>query len=82
VANDVRDSVSLSGARWALNNETVRLLQAANDFNLFVVERLGKKQVAMIRINRDVIFIQFNMIGCAKAIPERLECIIDAVGRT
>ena len=43
VAYDVRDGVGFSSTRRALHHETIRLFEAADDLNLFVVERLGEK---------------------------------------
>jgi len=83
MAYDVRDGVGLPGTRRALNDETVRLLQAADDFNLFVIEWLGKRtdRHDPDRPERRHHLVS-NMIGCAQAVPERLECVIDTVGRT
>ncbi len=43
VAYDVSDGMRFSSTRRALHYETIRLFEAADDFNLFVVERLRKK---------------------------------------
>jgi hypothetical protein len=44
VTDDVGDGVCLTGTRRALNYDSIRLLQAANDLNLILKNGLGKKR--------------------------------------
>jgi len=45
VADDVCDGVRLTRARWTLHDDTVGLVEAVDDADLFLVERFGKEQV-------------------------------------
>src|SRR5689334_1059114 len=82
VANDVRDGMGFSGSWRSLNHEPIGLLQPANDLNLLVVERLGKEQVAVIRVNRPLVRTQWNLASRAQAVSQRLERVVNTVGGT
>src|SRR5471030_963442 len=82
VADDVSDRVSLARSWRPLDNDTVGLLQAADNLDLILVKGFREKEISVIRINRVHLPFATGKIGRANFIPKRLIDVADAVAWT
>ena len=82
VAYDIRDRVRLARAGRPLNDEAIGLFKATNDFDLIVVERLGKEKIALVRVDWLVMLKRVGICARVDRVAERLVGIVNAVGRT
>src|SRR5260370_22044155 len=63
MADDVRDRVRFSSPWWSLDHQAIRLFEATDNFNLFIVKGLWKEKIAVVRIDGFLVKFDSQSIG-------------------